>query len=496
MKSTVSAILIILLGFSNLSAQSSGDIPELLNKQYEQFKEKEIQKRRFKHEDIQPLIDQLDDDSDFTVRRVGTSVEGRPLRLISLGNGDTDIFFWSQMHGNESTATAAIFDLMNFFRDPGDSLEELRDRILQNSTLHFLPMLNPDGAERFRRYNALDIDVNRDALRLTTPEGATLKRVRDSLKADFGFNLHDQSTYYTAGRSSEPATISFLAPAYDYDQSVNKVRGNAMKLIVQLNDMLQNYIPGQVAKYSDAHEPRAFGDMIQKWGTSTILIESGGYQDDPEKQYIRKLNFMLLVIAADAIGIQSYTDQPVDEYFEIPENEVYLHDLIIRNVEMEKEGELFTVDLGIRHREHEDEDHRNYRYSSYITEIGDLSTYYGYDDLDGDGMIAAPGKIHPDTLESVEELRQLDPVDLLNNGYTGIVLEDVDFEDEQKEEFASYPVNIIMADSYENAIGLGHTPNLVLRDKKGQIQYVVINGFLYNTEEQNIEAIKNGLIIE
>lgn len=496
MKTILSSILIVLLSFTSLSAQNSSDIPDLLNKQYEQFKEKEIQTRRFKHEDITPLIDQLEDETNFSVRRVGTSVEGRSLRLISLGEGDTDIFFWSQMHGNESTATAAIFDLMNFFREPGDALVELRDRILENATLHFLPMLNPDGAERFRRYNALDIDVNRDALRLTTPEGATLKKVRDSLEADFGFNLHDQSTYYTAGRSSEPATISFLAPAYDYEQSVNEVRQNAMKLIVQLNDMLQNYIPGQVAKYSDAHEPRAFGDMIQKWGTSTILIESGGFQDDPEKQYIRKLNFILLITAADAIGKKSYADQPVDEYFEIPENEVHLHDLIIRNLEIKKEDELFTVDLAIRHSENEDEDHRRYRYSSRIAEIGDLSTYYGYNELDGKGLIASPGKVHPDTLESIEALRQINPANLLNDGYTGIVLQDLEFDDNQKEAFSSYPLNLIMAEGYENSIGLGHTPNIVLKDEEDQVRYVVINGFLYNPKTKNVESIENGLIVK
>ena len=59
-----------------------------------------------------------------------------------------------------------------------------------------------------------------------------------------------------------------------------------MKIIVFMNDILQKYAPGQVGRYNDDFEPRAFGDNIQKWGTSTILIESGGYPNDIEKQEI------------------------------------------------------------------------------------------------------------------------------------------------------------------------------------------------------------------
>ena len=93
-------------------------------------------------------------------------------------------FLWSQMHGNEPTATQAIFDILNFLNSPDFKVE--KQEILSNLTLHFLPMLNPDGAELYQRRNTLGIDINRDALRLQSPEGRTLKRVRDSLEADFG----------------------------------------------------------------------------------------------------------------------------------------------------------------------------------------------------------------------------------------------------------------------------------------------------------------------
>ncbi|WP_342774066.1 M14 family zinc carboxypeptidase [Muriicola soli] len=187
---------------------------------YEKYRESELDKRRIKHRDLQNLISDHQNDPGVTVKKVGESIEGRDLKLISIGQGTTDVFLWSQMHGNEPTATQAIFDILNFLKS--DDFSEEKSEILNNLTLHFLPMLNPDGAEVFKRENKLGIDINRDALRLQSPEGQTLKRVRDSLDADFGFNLHDQSTYYNAERTEKPATISYLAPAYNYEKEINE----------------------------------------------------------------------------------------------------------------------------------------------------------------------------------------------------------------------------------------------------------------------------------
>ncbi|MBT8291364.1 MAG: peptidase M14, partial [Muriicola sp.] len=209
-------LLIIICGCNEEKAITTSNITSSLYDSYENYKEVQLDKRRIKHEDIQALISEHQNDSGVTISKVGESIEGRDLNLISIGQGPTNVFLWSQMHGNEPTATQAIFDILNFFKS--DDFTEEKSEILNSLTLHFLPMLNPDGAEVFKRENKLGIDINRDALRLQSPEGQTLKRVRDSLDADFGFNLHDQSTYYNAERTDKPATISYLAPAYNYEK--------------------------------------------------------------------------------------------------------------------------------------------------------------------------------------------------------------------------------------------------------------------------------------
>ncbi len=176
---------------------------------YESFKEKSLENRRFKHSDIVPLIEQLQNKNIFKVDKVGKSIEGRDIYLISLGTGKTKVFLWSQMHGDEPTATAALFDIFNLFLDD-NAYPELKKFLLSNLSIYIIPMVNPDGAEVFQRRNIVEIDLNRDVVRQQTPEAQILKNVFDSLKADFGFNLHDQGRDYSAGNSFNPASISFL----------------------------------------------------------------------------------------------------------------------------------------------------------------------------------------------------------------------------------------------------------------------------------------------
>jgi hypothetical protein len=419
---------------------------------------------------------------------VGSSIAGKSLSLISLGTGETSVFLWSQMHGDEPTATQAIFDILNFF-DSADFKQE-KEAILENLTIHFLPMLNPDGAELFQRRNLLGVDINRDALRLQSPESRTLKRVRDSLEADFGFNLHDQSTYYNAERTDKPATISYLAPAYNYEKDINEVRANAMKIIVFMNTILQQYAPGQVGRYNDDFEPRAFGDNIQKWGTSTILIESGGYLNDTEKQEIRKLNYVSILSAVYTIAKQNYTDISISDYEKIPENDRKLFDLKILGATYELLGNTYTIDLGINQMEVDYEDHNSFWYSSRVIDLGDLSTYYGYETLDASAHTIKQAKVYPQVLNAISAAQDLNPIEVLRNGYGYLRVANIPAT------ALNSPVPFHMiGKAYkvpELRIQPGVNPTFFL-EKNGVLEYAVINGFLIDLK-QKIPMIPNAMI--
>jgi len=360
---------------------------EALNQNYEQYKNRSLKDRRIKHKNILPEIEKVIEKSTFKEQTLGHSTEGRSIHALNTGTGNTKVLLWSQMHGDEPTATQALFDIFNFFNNP-DDLKDEAENILKKLNLHFIPMLNPDGAEVFKRRNGLDIDLNRDAIRMMAPETIILKKYRDELLPDWGFNLHDQNPYYTAGKTNNPATLSFLSPAYNLEKDVNEKRKQSMQLIALMDKVLQNFIPGQIGRYYDAYGPTSMGDNMQKWGTRTILIESGEYHpfEDSERQHVRKMNFIAILSALKGIADNVYEKIDKKEYWQIPEivSDKFFH-ILIRNAIIHKSGNSFKIDIGIRLNEIPDE--HGFDIRSEIYDLGDLTFYHAYHEIDAQNAV-------------------------------------------------------------------------------------------------------------
>jgi hypothetical protein len=250
------------------------------------------------------------------------------------------------MHGDESTATMALADIFRFLAEgKGDPL---RERLAEHLTVTFVPMLNPDGAELFQRENAAGVDVNRDGRRLVTPEGRALKAIRDSLAPRFGFNLHDQGVRTRAGEGGKQAAIALLAPAYNEAGSYNAVRARGRLVAAVIARSLDGEIGGRVAKYDDTFNPRAFGDLMQSWGTSTVLIESGGLPGDPEKQRLRRLNVAGILAALDAIATGTFAAADPNWYDTLPLNTSGAADLLVTGGQLVLPGKPpMAIDLAI-----------------------------------------------------------------------------------------------------------------------------------------------------
>src|SRR5690606_17228137 len=80
----------------------------------------------------------------FTTEDIGRSAEGRPRRQAAGGGVDTGELVWSQMHGDESAASMALADLFRFLGEHQD--HPITRRLRDATTLHVLPVMNPDGA--------------------------------------------------------------------------------------------------------------------------------------------------------------------------------------------------------------------------------------------------------------------------------------------------------------------------------------------------------------
>ncbi|HEU4629775.1 MAG TPA: serine hydrolase [Gemmatimonadaceae bacterium] len=341
-----------------------------------------VSERRFTHRQLwQALAPHLG----RGVRReeIGRSGEGRPIYLLTYGHGPTSVLLWSQMHGNEPTATMALADLVRFLDEHPDDARARQ--WAERLTIHMVPMLNPDGAERFQRYDAYGVDVNRDARRLATPEAQALKRARDRVRPQFGFNLHDQNPRTRVGRSSRLAAIALLAPAADAEGTDPAVAMRARRLAAHVSQGIAPLVGGHVTRYDETFNPRAFGDLMQQWGTSTILIESGGWRHDPEKQYLRRVNFVALVRALDGLASGEYADAPLAAYAGLPPNGPAVTDLVVTGGTVVAPGmPPARLDIAFAY------DDPLWRTGARVAEVGDLAEVEARDTLDVSGLYLHP----------------------------------------------------------------------------------------------------------
>jgi len=217
------------------------------------------------------------------VKTIGYSVQKRPISLVSIGVGNTKILLWSQMHGNESTTTKALFDFIPWFLDSSQQAYQ------KKFTLNIILQLNPDGASAYTRLNANSVDLNRDALKVSQPESKALQNTYNSFKPDYCLNLHGQRTLFSAGEMGQPASISFLAPSADMSRTLTPARIIAMKCIVAIFKGLENDLPDQIGRYDDTFNPNCVGDRFTLLGTPTILFEAGHFPGDYQREVTRTL---------------------------------------------------------------------------------------------------------------------------------------------------------------------------------------------------------------
>jgi len=321
----------------------------------------------------------------LSVTDVGRSIQGRPIRAVAFGTGPVTVLLWSQMHGDESTATMALADLISWFASSEPEYASLRNALASKLKIVMIPMLNPDGAELFQRENAVGVDVNRDARNLATPEARALKALRDSINPAFGFNLHDQNARTLTGNNGNQVAIALLAPAADEDRAYGPTRTTARLVASVIASVLKAEIPGRLAKYNDAHEPRAFGDLMQQWGTSTVLIESGAMPGDAEKQRLRQVNVIAILSALNAMADGSWRNADPDAYESIPANSRSAVDLLVRGGSLVLPGAApVRVDVALNYEE------PVARREPRVREVGDLARVSALDTLDVNGMYLHP----------------------------------------------------------------------------------------------------------
>lgn len=347
-----------------------------LEQMFQQYKEQSIQGRYITLENIEPLLQQLNSNNQVSV--IGKSVLEKPIYKYQIGAGETRIFLWSQMHGNESTTTKALFDFLNLI----NSDSELANQLLSTFTFCCIPILNPDGAVLYTRENANKIDLNRDSQNLTQPESNVLRETFESFKPHYCFNLHDQRTIFGVGSTGKPATLSFLAPSYNEEREINESRLKAINLIAGINDVLQQYIPGQVGRFDDSFNINCIGDTFQYLGVPTVLFEAGHFPNDYQREETRKYVFMALVSSFTILSENDIVSNGINKYLNISQNKVVFYDLMYKNIKINYDGIEKITNFAAQYKEELVDG--QICFNAYISQIGDLENHFGHIEYDAE----------------------------------------------------------------------------------------------------------------
>lgn len=353
-------------------------ILDIIKQLFLKHKESALSHRYITNNHIKPLLKNLE--KSITVEVIGESVLKESIYGLKIGHGEKRILMWSQMHGNESTTTKAVFDLLNTLLASDSGL----NTILENCTLYIVPILNPDGAHAYTRINANLVDLNRDAQNLTQPESNVLRDLFKRFKPHFCYNLHGQRTIFSAGTTNKLASVSFLAPAQDEECTVTDNRKRAMEIIAVMNKTLQHVIPDGVGVYDDAFNLNCVGDTFQSENIPTILFEAGHFKDDYSREVTRELIYISYISSLEYIANNSVTGDNFKPYFDIPENDKCFYDIIIRNVKFDGVSEEEKMDIGILYQEKLI--NNRIEFLPKVDKIEDLSAFYGHKEFNAKGL--------------------------------------------------------------------------------------------------------------
>lgn len=363
-------------------AQTPNDFAEIWDKNHIS----KIFPSNVRHKDLKKYLEQLKK-MGLKVEEVGRSFANREIYQIEWGKGATRVFLWSQMHGDEPTATSALIDMFAYLQNHAD--EKWVKKFSETFTIRAVPMLNPDGSEIYQRYNLQGIDINRDATFLRTPEAQLLKKLRDEWSPNIGFNLHNQQSLTTAGYTSKQAAISLLAVRGNPNGVTSPGYERSKRICAAIVLALNNFIGGHIGRYDEDYNGLAFGDNFSAWGTPTILIETGALYGKDE-MYLVKMNFVAFLAALQSIADGSEANLSLSNYDAIPLNTSgRIAYFIFRNANIINIGESLTpykadISVNLERRRAE------FVQVTFISNIGVLPNLTGLEEYDAEGFYMIP----------------------------------------------------------------------------------------------------------
>lgn len=123
----------------------------------------------------------------WTATTIGTSVDGTPIRMLSIGTGPRQMLWTSLIHPNEPASREVMLTTIREWEDSEDA--DLLD-YLTRATVSLVPTANPDRFPDLR-VNRNNVNINRDFLALSQPETLALQGAIHDLSPDVVVDWHE-----------------------------------------------------------------------------------------------------------------------------------------------------------------------------------------------------------------------------------------------------------------------------------------------------------------
>src|SRR5258707_12948590 len=108
-------LCLVLLAAFVLSTHANAQTPEKFGQIWEKEHIVTLFPSNVRHVDLKKYLEQLKK-LGLKVDEVGRSYANREIYQVEWGTGPLKIFMWSQMHGDEPTATSAMIDMFAFLQ--------------------------------------------------------------------------------------------------------------------------------------------------------------------------------------------------------------------------------------------------------------------------------------------------------------------------------------------------------------------------------------------
>lgn len=123
--------------------------------------------------------------------RLGTTLDGRPLDMLELGEGERQVWLYARQHPGETQAQWWIEGALDCLTDAADPVALALRR---HCRFHILPNCNPDGSARGHlRTNAAGTNLNREwnsPSAEKSPEVLAIRNRMDETGVDFAMDVH------------------------------------------------------------------------------------------------------------------------------------------------------------------------------------------------------------------------------------------------------------------------------------------------------------------